>query len=164
MIMRTDDLARGLDKKQQPDAVLIDFSKAFDKVPHKRLLLKLQHYGVCGNRLRWVEDFLSARTQEVVIDGTKFTPSPVTSGVPQGTVLGPLLFLAYINDMPVSVLSTIKLFADDSLLYRNITNKRDCALLQQDLDRLQEWEKNSTRTNVTRSAYSSKITSSMARS
>ena len=136
-----DDLARGLNEKQQVDAILLDFSKAFDKVPHQRLLLKLQHYGVRGNLLKWIEDFLSARTQEVVIDGTKSTPSPVSSGVPQGTVLGPLLFLAYINDMPEGIQSTVKLFADDSLLYRKISSKRDCIKLQQDLDRLQEWEK-----------------------
>ena len=141
LIMTVDDLARGLNEKQQVDAVLLDFSKAFDKVPHQRLLLKLEHYGVRGNLLKWVEDFLSARTQEVVIDGTKSTPLPVSSGVPQGTVLGPLLFLAYINDMPEGIRSTVKLFADDSLVYRKISNKRDCEELQQDLDRLQEWEK-----------------------
>ena len=71
LIMTVDDLARGLIEKQQVDAVLLDFSKAFDKVPHQQLLLKLEHYGVRGNLLKWVEDFLSARTQEVVIDGTK---------------------------------------------------------------------------------------------
>lgn len=141
LIMTVDDLARGLNEKQQVDAILLDFSKAFDKVPHQRLLLKLQHYGVRGNLLKWIEDFLSARTQEVVIDGTKSTPSLVSSGVPQGTVLGPLLFLAYINDMPEGIQSTVKLFADDSLLYRKISSKQDCVELQQDLDRLQEWEK-----------------------
>ena len=113
--MTVDDLARGLNEKQQVDAVLIDFSKTFDKVPHQRLLFKLEHYGVRGNLLKWVEDFLSARTQEVVIDGTKSMPLPVSSRVPQGTVLGPLLFLAYINDMPEGVRSTVKLFVDDSL-------------------------------------------------
>ena len=157
LIMTVDDLARGLNEKQQVNAILLDFSKAFDKVPHQRLLRKLQHYGVCGNLLKWIEDFLSARTQEVrychfgvspvnysdseevVIDGTKSTPSPVSPGVPQGTVLGPLLFLAYINDMPEGIQSTVKLFADDSPLYRKISSKRDCIELQQDLDRLQEW-------------------------
>ena len=117
LILTIDDLARGLNDKQQIDAILLDFSKAFDKVPHQLLLLKLNHYGVRGNILSWIEDFLSARTQEVVIEGSKSTPSPVSSGVPQGTVLGPLLFLAYINDMPECVGSEIKLFADDSLLY-----------------------------------------------
>ena len=86
--MTVDDLARGLNEKQQVDAILLDFSKAFDKVPHQRLLHKLQHY-------KWIEDFLYAITLEVVIEGTKSTPSPVSSGVPQGTVLDPLMFLAY---------------------------------------------------------------------
>ena len=88
----------------------------------------------------WIEDFLSARTQEVIIEGSKSSPSQVTLGVPQGTVLGPLLFLAYINDMPECVKSDIKLFADDSLLYRRIRNDADCHQLQEDLDKLQEWE------------------------
>ena len=93
------------------------------------------------NLQRWIEDFLSARSQGVVIDDTKSTPSPVPSGVPQSSVLGPL-FLACINDMPASVWSTIKLFAEDSLFYRKLTNPRDCACSnQQDTDWLQEWEK-----------------------
>ena len=95
LILTIDDLARGLNDKQQIDAILLDFSKAIDRVPHQRLLLKLKHYGVRGNILSWIEDFLSARTQEVIIEGSKSTPSQLSSGVPQGTVLGPLLFLAY---------------------------------------------------------------------
>ena len=75
------------------------------------------------------------------IDGTESAPSPVSSGVPYGTVLGPLLFLAYINDMPEGIQSSVKLFLDDSLLYRKISSNRDCEELQQDLDRLQEWGK-----------------------
>ncbi|MEW8541896.1 MAG: reverse transcriptase family protein [Candidatus Thiodiazotropha sp.] len=140
LILTINDLARGQNAKQQIGAVLLDFSKAFDRVPHQRLLLKLNHYGVRGNILRWTEDFVSARTQEVIIEGSKSSPLPVTSGVPQGTVLSPLLFLAYINDMPKCVQSEIKLFADDSLLYRRVRSSADCHQLQEDLDKLQEWE------------------------
>ena len=135
------DLSRGLNEKQEVDAILLDFSKAFDKVPHQRILLKLQHYGVYGNLLEWIKYFFSARTQEVVIDGTMSTPSSVSSAVPHGTVLGPLPYLAYINDMPEGIQSTVKLFADYSLLYRKISSNRDCVELQQDRERLQEWEK-----------------------
>ena len=134
LLLTINDLAKGLDDRQQIDAMLLDFSKAFDKVPHQRLLLKLKHYRVRGHLLECIEDFLSARTQEVVIEGQKSSPSPVTSGVPQGTVLGPLLFLAYINDMPECVTSKIKLFADDSLVYRKVQQSSDCRALQQDLD------------------------------
>ncbi|MCG7865740.1 MAG: hypothetical protein JAY74_05120 [Candidatus Thiodiazotropha taylori] len=141
LLLTINDLAKGLNDKQQIDAILLDFSKAFDKVPHQRLLLKLNHYGISNNILAWIKDFFSARTQEVVIDGSKSTPTPVTSGVPQGTVLGPLLFLAYINDMPECVKSSIKLFADDSLLYRKVQQESDCIQLQHDLDSLQDWER-----------------------
>ena len=140
LITTINDLARGLNDKQQIDAVLLDFSKAFDKVSHRRLATKLNHYGVRGNTLAWIQDFLSHRTQQVVVDGEKSAPAPVTSGVPQGTVLGPLLFLVYINDLPSRVNSTARLFADDCLLYRVIKSTDDYHTLQQDLDLLQQWE------------------------
>lgn len=140
LITTIHDLASSLDQRQQVDAVLLDFSKAFDKVPHHRLALKLEHYGVRGQTLEWISSFLSDRSQQVVVDGEMSSAAPVTSGVPQGTVLGPLLFLVYINDLPSRVKSTARLFADDCLLYRRIVNEEDTITLQEDLNQLQVWE------------------------
>ena len=140
-VKTVNDLAEGLRDKEQIDAILLDFSKAFDRVLHERLLLKLHHLGVRGILLDWVRDFLSGRTQQVVLEGKRSQTAKVTSGVPQGTVLGPLLFLVFINDMPDSVTSNIRLFADDALLYRSIKTNNDAEALQKDLDDLQSWEK-----------------------
>ena len=90
---------------------------------------------------QWIADFLADRQQEVVLEGVHSSATSVTSGVPQGTVLGPLLFLVYINDMPEKISSTTRLFADDSLDYRIVKSKEDQTLLQEDLDKLQEWER-----------------------
>ena len=136
LIITLQDLAAGLDAGEQIDAILLDFSKAFDKVPHERLLIKLRHYGIRGNILSWIQSFLTGRSQKVLVEGQSSSSSPVTSGVPQGTVLGPLLFLLYINDLPDSVQSTTRLFADDSLLYRKIKSTVDLDILQEDLNRL----------------------------
>ena len=146
------DLAKSINNCEQTDSILLDFSKAFDKVCHRKLLLKLQHYGICGNILFWITDFLKERTQRVVVRGTSSKVTAVLSGVPQGTVLGPLLFLVYINDMPLVTTSKIALFADDSYIYRSIKSKEDADMLQADLDKLVIWERtgqcNFTLTNV----------------
>ena len=116
--------------------------KAFDKVPHNRLLLKLNHYGIQGQTLSWIKAFLTGRTQSVVLEGAKSEAVPVIYGVPQGTVLGPTLFLLYINDLPLQVSSsTTRLFADDCIVYREIDSPADAKLLQHDLDALQNWER-----------------------
>jgi len=140
LLQTVDDLAKALNNKEQTDSILLDFSKAFDRVSHRKLLIKLKHYGICGNVLPWIADFLSNRTQSVVVRGKFSKRTQVLSGVPQGTVLGPLLFLVYINDMPQEVRSSIALFADDAYLYRSIVSPEDSVQLQSDLNKLVEWE------------------------
>ena len=98
----------------------IGFAKAFDKVPHRRLLVKLKHYNLNQQVTGWIESLLSSRTQRVVVDGYMSQEAPVLSGVPQGTVLGPLLFLIFINDITENVSSPIRLFADDCLIQASV--------------------------------------------
>lgn len=115
------------------------FSKAFDTVPHQRLLYKLEYYGISGNTIDWIRSWITTRTQTVVVDGESSSEVHVASGVPQGTVLGPLLFLLFINDIGEGIDSSIKLFADDCVLIRQVKGKEDAERLQQDLDRVVEW-------------------------
>jgi ribonuclease P/MRP protein subunit RPP40 len=119
----------------------MDFSKAFDVVPHGSLLTKLAYYGIRGNTLEWIDSFLSNRTQRVVVDGEMSQLAPVTSGVPQGSVLGPILFLVYINDITEGITSTARLFADDTILYRPVACADDCRSLQEDVKALESWER-----------------------
>ena len=118
----------------------MDFAKAFDKVPHRRLLYKLEYYGIRGSTHKWFSSWLSERSQKVVLDGQASDPVPVLSGVPQGSVLGPVLFLIFINDLPENIRSSVRLFADDCVLYRNIKSPIDCQILQDDLNSLAQWE------------------------
>ncbi|MCG7876680.1 MAG: reverse transcriptase domain-containing protein [Candidatus Thiodiazotropha endolucinida] len=127
--------------KDQVDVILLDFAKAFDKVPFKRLLHKLHFYGIRHNTLQWISSFLNDRSQQVLVEGSKSEKLEVLSGVPQGTVLGPLLFLVYINDLPsICRSSHARLFADDTLLYKHIRNNEDSTKLQEDLAALEDWE------------------------
>ena len=111
-----------LDQGGSLDAIYCDFMKAFDKVPHKRLIYKVEKYGIKGNIIGWIESFLSNRTQCVSVNGHKSSSAPVTSGIPQGSVLGPILFVIYINDLPevMSDGSIAFLFADDTKIFRQI--------------------------------------------
>ena len=132
---------RIIDEGGNIDVLYCDFMKAFDKVPHKRLVYKVSKYGVKGNVLGWIESFLSNRTQCVSINDSSSCTMPVTSGIPQGSVLGPLLFVIYINDLPdiVDVDTIIFLFADDTKAFRRIKCAIDQLILQKDIDRLTEW-------------------------
>ena len=140
LIGLTQELHERLEEKAQVDMIVLDFSKAFDKVPHQRLMTKLWNYGIRGNTHAWIKSFLLGRTQRVVVDGEGSGWVPVESGVPQGTVLGPVLFLAFINDLPKAVKSNVHLFADDCVVYRQVKSDSDCAILQDDLDSLENWE------------------------
>ena len=117
--------------------------KAFDTVPHKRLLKKLHRYGIRGKILAWIKDYLRNRRQRVVLNGCKSKWSPVTSGIPQGSVLGPLLFLVFINDLPDVVQTVIELFADDSKVFKQIDTPDDADVLQTDLTNMESWTKTS---------------------
>ncbi len=141
LISTAEDTGRDLDKQHQIDILILDFAKAFDTVPHQRLLHKLNHYGVRGQALTWIDIWFTKRTQTVVVDETMSRPVPVKSGVPQGTVLGPLLFLLYINDIGDNLQPSthIQLFADDCLSYCTIANISDATSLQADLDQLMAW-------------------------
>ena len=133
------DWMTALDNKTQIDSILLDFAKAFNKVPHKRLLSKLTSNGNTGNTHNWITSFLSNRKQRVSGNGALSDITDVTSGVPQGSVLRPILFLLYINDINENVQSSIRLFADDSIIYRKIMSNIDLQILQTDLIQLEKW-------------------------
>ena len=121
------------------DAIYLDYQKAFDTVPHRRLIHKLRAYGIVGSTLAWIESFLSGRTQRVAVNGVLSGERVVLSGVPQGSVLGPLLFLLYINDILDDLETSLLLFADDSKLFNHIRAQEDMDALQRDLSRLEAW-------------------------
>ena len=133
------DLAQCLNQRGQCDVLLLGFCKAFDKVPHCRLFNKLQFYGIQGSLLNWIKNFLTDHSQQVILDNKQSISCKVLSGVPQGTVLAPLLFLIYINDLPLHVSNKVRLYADDVILYSYIYSMDDCYKLQKDLDSLTMW-------------------------
>ena len=133
------DWASNLNNRLTTHCIFIDFAKAFDSVPHQRLLMKLKAYGIDGSMLKWFSSFLTTRQQRVVINGCASDWSPVLSGVPQGSILGPLLFILYINDLPSVVSSPMKIFADDVAIYCPVISSADCKILQKDLDSISSW-------------------------
>jgi len=133
------DIANFLDEGFSIDAIVTDFSKAFDLVPHDWLLKKLAASGVDSRVVVWVREFLVGRTRKVRVGGQLSKVVKVNSDVPQWNVLGPLLFLMYVNDIQRSIDTNIRLFADDCIIYRKIKNKKDIEKLQKDLDTLGEW-------------------------
>ena len=134
-----DDWLTNLDENLGTDILYLDFTKAFDCISHTHLLYKLEHYGIKGKLLRWLSAFLRNRRQRVVSQQTFSNWEPIISGVPQGALLSPTMFLLYINDLPAEVESSAKLFADDTKIYRTISCEEDAAKLQRDLNRLAAW-------------------------
>ena len=134
-----DELARNKENKLVTDVLILDFSKAFDAVCHTKLLFKLQKLGIRSSFLSWIGEFLNNRKQFVVVDGVCSKTCNVVSGVPQGSVLGPLLFLLYINDLPQHLESQCRLFADDAVIYNTRNNN---LVLSKDLQTLEKWSQN----------------------
>ena len=127
---------------QSVDVIYFHFAKACDSVCHPKLVHKLEAYGICGNLLNILTDFLFGRSQRVVLSNAASTFLPVTSGVPQGSVLGPVLFLIYINDIVDLFHGSdvrVKLYADDIKIYLEIPNDTDCATLQTFIDKITVW-------------------------
>lgn len=128
-----------MDNNLQTDSIFLDFSKAFDRVAHCRLFSKLSSLGLDSASLSWILNFLSFRQQFTEINNCASFLVDVPSGVPQGSVLGPLLFLIYINDLPNNVSLSIRLFADDCIVYRKISSPDDHVILQNDINLISMW-------------------------
>ena len=144
--MITERVNSALDNSGQARAVALDISKAFDKVWHAGLLRKLEGYGICGSVLRIISSFLADRKLKVVLDGQSSSEFSINAGVPQGSILGPTLFLIFINDLPDDKLSEIAIYADDTTLYSCLEKSGSlfeavelAGSLQRDLDDIVEW-------------------------
>uniref|UniRef100_A0A803JLD2 Reverse transcriptase domain-containing protein n=1 Tax=Xenopus tropicalis TaxID=8364 RepID=A0A803JLD2_XENTR len=137
-----EEVSRNLDAGMAVDVIYLDFAKAFDTVPHRRLMIKLRNIGLEHNICNWIENWLKDRVQRVVVNGTFSNWTSVVSGVPQGSVLGPLLFNLFINDLEVGIESTVSIFADDTKLCKTISSMQDAAALQSDLTKLENWAAN----------------------
>lgn len=134
-----DDWTKLLDEGKPVDTMYIDFSKAFDSVPHIRLLKKLEAYNIGGTVSDWIQDFLVKRKQRVKVNGALSDWEDVTSGVPQGSVLGPVLFVLFINDLPDVVENLCSIYADDTKIYGSVDTQEDFQSLQSDIDSLVDW-------------------------
>ena len=143
LLHHIDEVLKSLENKMNVDVVYLDFAKAFDKVDHKILLKKLEQFGIRGKLLKWIESFISNRYQQVLVDGKLSNKEKVISGVPQGTVLGPLLFLIFINDLEDALkYSILRIFADDSKIVKEIQDEDDHNKLQEDLNTAITWATN----------------------
>jgi hypothetical protein len=144
LLITVEKWTEALERGEEVDVVFLDFKKAFDKVSHKRLLDVTEFYGVNGKYSKWIKAFLSQRTQTVCLENESATPMDVESGVPQGSVLGPILFVIFVNTLPdVVKYSHVLMFADDTKVFKEIRNQRDQDLLQSDINRMDNWTEDS---------------------
>jgi len=141
LLMNLEEITKLIDKGSIVDQIYLDFQKAFDKVPHQRLLYKLRKAGIKGTMLSWIESFLTGRRQRVKVNGVYSFWSWVLSSVPQGSVLGPLLFILFINDLPGLIRCLCMIFADDTKLTKKVDTLEEVDELQEDLNSLHEWTK-----------------------
>ncbi len=128
-----------MDEAGAVDSIYFDFTKAFDTVPHAHLISKLHMYNISPIVIDWVKAFLTTRTQQVRVASNCSRPREVCSGVPQGSVLQPILFVLYINDLPDGLNSDCYMFADDTKLFREDTSATDCQLPQTDIGLMDKW-------------------------
>ena len=135
MLCFFEEITKWIDEESPVDIIYLDFQKAYDKVPHQRLLLKLKAHGI----IDWIEQWLTDRRQRVVANGQVSNWKSVLSGVSQGSVLGPLLYLIYINDLDDNITSNVLKFTDDTKVFRNVNTDGDKQHLQNDPDKLVNW-------------------------
>ena len=148
LLQHYDEILSALESGDNIDCIYLDFSKAFNKVDHGILLHKLKEIGITGKIGRWIANFLHERKQEVLVKGNKFKESILKSGVPQGSVLGPLLFLIFIGDITQGVTAKTLVYVDDAKLKENVKNDEDVNNLQENLDKVYTWaDKNNMQYN-----------------
>ena len=141
LLSAMEEWTHNIENKYPVDVIYLDYKKAFDSVPHERLLAKLHAYGIRGKLLKWIRSFLTGRKQRVRVASASSEWQPVISGIPQGSVLGPTLFILYVNDLPSKVNSSIRLFADDTKLFGKVCNDTDHSAVNTDLQALEDWSK-----------------------
>ena len=134
-----DKATESIDAGENFDVAFLDFAKAFDKVPHKRLMKKLKCHGIDGKVLDWIENWLSGRQQRVCLDGARSQWRSVTSGVPQGSVLGPIVFLVYVNDIDVGIINLLLKFADDIKVLGKVQTLDEADAFQNDIRNIEQW-------------------------